>query len=508
MTGQQKWHSSFTHNGLVFPEAFVGTKGARLRAGKKVIALDDFAAVPPLNMSLLEAFSLALPQMKKLRKVPDEVLESNLLQDLALIHKGAIDISSLSEVNIDDLSSLLHAAALSKEEKIRRKRDRQSARQLYGNVNIDGDVLPVKFAIPPPQIFIGKAGHPRRGKIKGRILPADVTLNSSVDDVPCYHDGSEESWGKIVSDTSGTWIARWQDPVNLTATYLGIERACDPWVTLADRKKFENARFLNKNISKLRRVYQSDLTSGNTEAKKLALAVYLLDKTALRPGGRSANGAKGITTIDCCEATVHGDVLRLAFKGKSGVPCKKAVPLTSGARSALRDIISICTKGDRLLDGINKDMINQYLKEVLGPCVTSKTFRTWKASTLFEKALHRSRVEDPAVVLHRARERVAEELNHRKAPKESSQIQRLSENASSCGSPRRQRGIIKALSCWQARLESEENLNVNTGKDNYIDPRILVSWAKQNNIKIGDVMSRRELTKFCWALDVPSSWQF
>lgn len=71
--------------------------------------------------------------------------------------------------------------------------------------------------------------------------------------------------------------------------------------------------------------------------------------------------------------------------------------------------------------------------------------------------------------------------------------------------------VEKALARYQERLNREENLirikddnkavSLGTSKINYIDPRIVCSWAKAQDVPINKVFSATIIKKFPWAMN-------
>ncbi|EPY17035.1 hypothetical protein STCU_10854 [Strigomonas culicis] len=71
--------------------------------------------------------------------------------------------------------------------------------------------------------------------------------------------------------------------------------------------------------------------------------------------------------------------------------------------------------------------------------------------------------------------------------------------------------IDKALERYQERLNREENavrikddnkaVSLGTSKINYIDPRIVCSWAKEQNVPINKIFSATIINKFPWAMN-------
>ena len=50
--------------------------------------------------------------------------------------------------------------------------------------------------------------------------------------------------------------------------------------------------------------------------------------------------------------------------------------------------------------------------------------------------------------------------------------------------------------------ENTKNLSIITSKENYIDPRILISFLKKLNIPINNFFTQKFRDKFKWAFDV------
>ena len=65
--------------------------------------------------------------------------------------------------------------------------------------------------------------------------------------------------------------------------------------------RYEKARELKKHIGKVRADYTQGMASGNLEAQQRSVAVYLIDRLALRVGGEKDTGeeAVGQTWTEC-----------------------------------------------------------------------------------------------------------------------------------------------------------------------------------------------------------------
>ncbi len=119
---------------------------------------------------------------------------------------------------------------------------------------IDGE--PEKISnclVEPPGIFRGRGEHPHAGRIKQRVVPEFVSLNIGPDNpIPiCPIPG--HSWKRVISNPEATWLCHFKDE-------RGGKHANGKYVFLAaeskikgenDKKKYEKARRLKLNISKI-----------------------------------------------------------------------------------------------------------------------------------------------------------------------------------------------------------------------------------------------------------------
>ena len=163
------------------------------------------------------------------------------------------------------------------------------------------------------------------------------------------------------------------------------------WRLLRDEGKFERMLAFSAVLPKLRdRVARDMALDGLPRNKVLATLVRLLDTTAIRVGNDEyarTNHSYGLTTLRNRHAKTRGDVLRLEFKGKSGVLHQLELHDKRVAR-----IVRKCQDlpGQELFQfldaegqrhGVGSSDVNDYLREVTGGEFTAKDFRTWHASS-------------------------------------------------------------------------------------------------------------------------------
>lgn len=169
------------------------------------------------------------------------------------------------------------------------------------------------------------------------------------------------------------------------------------WAERRARKKTRQLRLLADALPGLRRRVAQDL-SAEPGSKQLAvaIAVALIDRTAMRVGRERylvANGTRGAGTLYARDVKVSDDEVCIDFPAKSG---KTARYCFRDARLAAA-IVGIKTlTGKRLLqvrrdDGSIRPLqtgeINAYLRQVAGVAVTAKDFRTLHASAMAGEVL-------------------------------------------------------------------------------------------------------------------------
>jgi DNA topoisomerase-1 len=165
------------------------------------------------------------------------------------------------------------------------------------------------------------------------------------------------------------------------------------WRRARDADKFEHMLDFGRALPKIRARVTADLAApvGKVPSRDTVLAtlVRLLDTTLVRVGNDEyarQNGSFGLTTLRDRHAAVSGSVLRLRFKGKSGVVHEVTLEDPRVARVVRR---CQAVPGQELFqyegdDGAVRSVgsadVNDYLRECSGADLTAKDFRTWHAT--------------------------------------------------------------------------------------------------------------------------------
>ena len=175
----------------------------------------------------------------------------------------------------------------------------------------------------------------------------------------------------------------------------------ESWTEFRGLQKFNQLADFGKALPRLRTKVNSILKSSKRDNKfsKLvatAALVRLLDRTAIRVGGRSTT-SKGATTLDMKNVKYSGGKLILRYRAKGGkkVQC-------SLRDSRLQNILETVDDlpGKRLFQYIGQDGevhpldsgdVNQWLKDATGmEDVSAKIFRTWHGSVAALDAIYKA----------------------------------------------------------------------------------------------------------------------
>lgn len=242
-----------------------------------------------------------------------------------------------------------------KEEKKNKPSEVKKQEQLEKNKNnaryqfcvIDGlSERVTNFMIEPPGVFRGRGEHPHMGKIKHRVLPEFVTINTGFNDVipPCPVPG--HTWKKVINNTEASWLCHFKDEKSSFPTsgkYLALA-AESRLKGLNDMKKYDRARRLSACVDKIREDYIKNLTCSNRELQQLGLATYFIDKLALRVGNEK--GEDEADTVGCCSLRVEHvkfdageNKITLDFLGKDSMRYHNTVDVLPDVYTAMKQMV-------------------------------------------------------------------------------------------------------------------------------------------------------------------------
>lgn len=540
MSKKIQW-TQLEHSGPLFPEEYTPLpKGIHMFYDGKPVVLNSTDRNNLFNMSAEEAAYLYCEVYErearlssassKRESVMDYVFNNNFWNDwfqLTSVHHPEIlyfdkvDFSLLvryiSEVKIDKAET---RGMMLPEEKKFQKAEKQQIKDDFGYATIDGQLMAIgNFKVQPPGLMIGHKSK-QRGQIKKRIQPSDIIVNGS------KVEGSE--WGGKMCDSSVSYLAKYKNNVSKQFVYIHLDRKVSRVVEENDKMKFDKAKTLGENISLIRQAYSVDIMSPYLQRQQLGVALFLLDNIALRPGTEkdelTENDTVGLTTLRIENINLLPEnKIQFKFFGKSSIEFNKTFKFDSNVYARLYSFIVNKSERDQIFDLVNANNLNAYIKSIVPGC-TAKTFRTWKASSVLQKQLFENKVSvddnlnNKSIAFKTANIKTALALNHKKLNQDNEKALLTIQEAMkkeqailmdvSSSVAKKQKAHERLGQLALSKREKEQNVSIITSKVNYIDPRIVVAWAKRVEYPIEKIYNASHLQKFRWAVETMSTWTF
>ena len=426
---------------------------------------------------------------------------------------------------------------MTKEQKENIKNKQLELEKPYSILQIDGSEQKVgNFKIEPPGIFLGRGSHPKIGKWKKRIYPEDITLNLDKDaPIPKPHLYPERKWKKINHSPETIWLASWKDEITGKTKYV-FPSVESTFKSDSDLEKFDLARKLKTKISKIKNVMNIDLDSNDLVTKQHATALYFIDEMALRVGGKKDAKEQadtvGVTSLRKEHLKLLDDnKIKLDFLGKDSIRFCKTIKVLPNVYRNLSEFIDNKDKKTDLFDKINNTSLNNYLKSFMDN-LSAKVWRTFKASTTFQKELLKIKLDDIKGFnenekynfliskFNFANTQVALLCNHQKnvsknfdeqINKIKDKIKELKNKKSKAKNKEKQQKYSTKILLQKSKLETKtkmKNVSLGTSKTNYIDPRIIVAFAKRFELPLEKVFTKTLLKRFEWATKVNADYIF
>uniref|UniRef100_A0A671W4D3 DNA topoisomerase I n=1 Tax=Sparus aurata TaxID=8175 RepID=A0A671W4D3_SPAAU len=465
-------------------------------------------------------------------------------------------LTDLKKCDFSEMSDYFKAQsearkAMTKDEKLKIKAENERLLQEYGFCIMDNHKERIaNFRIEPPGLFRGRGDHPKMGMLKRRIRPQDIIINCSKDsEHPKPPPGTK--WKEVRHDNKVTWLVSWTENIQGSIKYIML----NPSSRIKGEKdwqKYETARRLKKCVDRIRNQYREDWKSKEMRIRQRAVALYFIDKLALRAGNEKEEGETA-DTVGCCSLRVEhiklypendGQeyVVEFDFLGKDSIRYYNKVPVEKRVFKNLQLFMENKEPDDDLFDRLNTSVLNKHLQELMDG-LTAKVFRTYNASiTLQQQLKELTSGEDnvPAKILsyNRANRAVAILCNHQRAPPKTfeksmqnlqtkidakrgqlSDAKRDLKSAKADAKIRRDEKSKKTVETKKKavqRIEEqlmklevqatdrEENKQIalGTSKLNYLDPRISVAWCKKWGIPVEKIYNKTQREKFAWAIDM------
>lgn len=413
-----KW-KTLIHNGVMFPPEYERHGVPLLYDGKPVDLTDRCEEVATFFAAKLET-----------DYADKQTFRKNFFDDFRATLKGTPAykvIKSLDKCDFQRIKAHLdrkrdEKKELSAAEKKQLREAEAAKAEKYKTAIVDDREETVgNFRVEPPALFLGRGEHPRMGKVKARIYPEDVTINigkdAPVPEVPI----PGHRWGSVVHDNTVTWLAGWKDSITGGRKYVFLS-AGSQFKGMSDMQKFEKARMLGKNIESIRRDYTQGWSSKSKDVRQRSVAMYLIDKLALRVGNEKSEDEAD--TVGCCSLRVEH--LRLIpprtvefdFLGKDSMRYHNEVEVEKQVFDNLGLFMRKKRPEQDVFHRLTVAGLNDYLKSLM-PGLSAKVFRTYNASVTLDRLLanttSRSSPTENVVFYNKQNKEVAILCNHQRS---------------------------------------------------------------------------------------------
>ena len=424
----------------------------------------------------------------------------------------------------DVVTKLEHQRELNKSEAKKRQRKEQnlSRDKKYKYGILDGNKEEISgYKVEPAAIYLGRGKQPKRGTIKKPVIPEDITIN--IGQGVIINPPEDHKWKSVINDQKKEWLASWKDEIGNGSKYMRFSRVGGVFAGRNEMYKFELVRKLNMNIETVREKYMSLVTSDDLYQQQLGTVVWLMDNYGVRVGGEKDTEEEadtvGATTLRVGHLTLEeNNTIHFNFSGKDSIQYDKKIKDTPDV--IFRNFKSFMrgkSSNDQLFNKVESKNINDYLK-TFDKRFIAKFFRTRLASSIMFNALKDVSVPEGSnkakikALFNGANSKVADVLNHVKTiskkaqEKVNVQKEELKELKKKSRPNEKDKKKIEDLETKISDGENTQSVALNTSLKNYIDPRIVVSWADREDVKISNIYSASLMKQFEWAIDMKQEY--
>ncbi|KAJ3775054.1 DNA topoisomerase I [Lentinula raphanica] len=393
--GTVKWQT-LEHNGVIFPPPYEPLPShVKMKYNGKEVSL-------PPESEEVAGFYAALIESDHAK---DAVFNKNFFNDWKTVLKkhpplDGTKINTFEKCDFRPMfdyfeSEKAKKKALSAAEKKELKKAKDDLELKYTTCLLDGRKEKVgNFRVEPPGLFRGRGEHPKKGSLKLRVRPEDITLNIGKE-APIPIPNMPGKWKSIQHDNTVTWLATWTENINQSHKYVFLA-AGSSLKGQSDMMKFEKARELKNHVDRIRANYSGDLRSKVMAERQRATAMYFIDKLALRAGNEK--GEDEADTVGCCSLRCEHVTLELPnfiifdFLGKDSIRYYNRVAVEPQIFKNVRIFKDNKEDDDSLFDRVTTASLNKHLNaEMKG--LTAKVFRTYNASATFQRLLDENDLE-------------------------------------------------------------------------------------------------------------------
>ena len=418
----------------------------------------NFHLTEPLTKFIKDYFSLKPAHQEEFKEKFQEELRTQL--------NKIYPTQTFQHLHLDECNFVEHAGKCSSSNE-----ETRNDLAYDPTVILDGKYYKYSSAVDPSGFFVGRGdANPYSGCYRRRISPGDITINCSSWLNP--NRKIHKQWGGVVCEPYASWLASWKDPVTNKLKYIFIPRNTEQ-NQRTDKLKYDAAFELSRKIEEIRIDYWRILKeTDDVQLLQIAIVLYLVDHFSIRIGNPTEQRTFGACTLRKEHVKLlKNNNIRMDFPGKDSVRYCRTHDIDPVVYRGLKMLFEM--KHERLFPSCTPGDINKYLQQFGDFSV--KSFRTMNACLLCNSILQRpvetETTKEKLAIYNKACSYVAEICNHqRKSP------------------------------------YGNLTYSVATGKGNYIDPRIVVSYCKRNDIAVNLCYSKALMEKNSWALKDGSPW--
>lgn len=404
----------------------------------------------------------------------------------------------------------------------------EQIRQKHGYATINGNVEKVgNYTVEPAAIFYGRGEQPKRGKIKPHVYPEDVTINIGKG-VPVPKAPGGHKWGSVIHDRKNAWLAAWKDSITGKNKYVYFA-ASGQIKGKSDLLKYEKARKLDKYIDKIRASYTKDINSKDPKLRQLGTVIYLIDNYGIRVGGKKDEDKAdtvGASTLRVEHVKFkEPDTIIFDFLGKDSIQYYKEIKVDKNIYRNFKQFVKGKKPSEDLFDLVTASTINSYL-QTFDKDISAKVFRTRLASTIMDAALKNAKLKKKPTLAELknafmvANVEVAKLLNHKRTitkkaqetvQKYEKELRQLKKDLKAAKEAGKSTKTLENRIAKKKEMINNKKLNLNvaatTSLQNYIDPRLVVSWSAKHDFPLPYTKAMKE--KFTWASDTTDAdWDY
>ncbi|KAH8119571.1 hypothetical protein DFH11DRAFT_1723074 [Phellopilus nigrolimitatus] len=420
--GSIKW-TTLEHNGVYFPPPYEPLPSdVKMKYAGRPVDL-------PLESEEVAGF---YAQMIETDHAQDQIFNKNFFKDfLTVLEKyPPRDGTKIKDFELCDFRPMYEfyeaekakKKALNSAQRKALKAEKDKLEEPFTTCVLDGRKEKVgNFRVEPPGLFRGRGEHPRKGTLKFRVHPEDITINIG-EGVPDPTPNIPGKWKNVIHDQTVTWLANWTENVNGQHKYVFLA-AGSSLKGQSDKGKFEKARELKDHVDRIRQDYSVELRTKLMADRQRATAMYFIDRLALRAGNEK--GEDEADTVGCCSLRCEHvtleppNLLIFDFLGKDSIRFYKRVEVEPQIFKNVRIFKENKEDSDALFDRVNTSLMNKHLASYMKG-LTAKVFRTYNASITFQQQLDlyspkEASVQEKLNAYNKANRMVAILCNHQRS---------------------------------------------------------------------------------------------